>query len=118
MDEKQGRRQQLETLLAQLEQRLNKVERDRRRETTALEQDWEEQAITRQNDEVLDGLEVEGTQQVAAIRAALQRLEEGTYGLCVTCGEPIAAARLEALPHAVQCIACAAKTERTGRSGR
>jgi RNA polymerase-binding transcription factor DksA len=118
MDKYQARRQQLEAQLAQLERRQDKVERDRRRETNALEQDWQEQASTRQNDEVLDSLEAEGSQQIAIIRAALKRLDEGTYGICVTCGKPIAPARLEALPHAVQCITCAAQTETHGRHGR
>jgi RNA polymerase-binding transcription factor DksA len=117
MNEQQARRQQLEAQLAQLERRQTKVERDRRRETNALEQDWQEQASTRQNDEVLDSLEAEGSQQIAIIRAALKRLDEGTYGICVTCGEPIAKARLDALPHAVQCIECATTTEQ-GRHRR
>jgi RNA polymerase-binding transcription factor DksA len=51
---------------------------------------------------------------VAAIRAALKRLDDGTYGICVTCDEPIAPARLEALPYALQCIKCATKAERKG----
>jgi RNA polymerase-binding transcription factor DksA len=118
MNEQQARRQQLEAQLAQLERRQTKVERDRRRETNALEQDWQEQASTRQNDEVLDSLESEGSQQIAIIRAALKRLDEGTYGICVTCGEPIAKARLDALPHAVQCIECATTTEQEGRHRR
>jgi RNA polymerase-binding transcription factor DksA len=118
MDEHQARRQQLEAQLAQLERRQHKVESDRRRETNALEQDWQEQASTRQNDEVLDSLEAEGGQQIAIIRAALKRLDEGTYGICMTCGKAIAQARLDALPHAVQCIQCAEKTDREGHHRR
>jgi len=40
------------------------------------------------------------------IDAALARLDAGTYGLCTTCGRPIGAERLEALPAAAQCIDC------------
>jgi RNA polymerase-binding transcription factor DksA len=112
--DQQAVRQELETRLAQLERRHQKVERDRRRETNTLERDWQEQAITRQNDEVLDGLEAEGSQQITIIRAALKRMDEGTYGICITCDALIAAARLEALPYATQCIACAEKAEREG----
>lgn len=69
MDKSQAQRQRLEARLAQLVQRLEKVERNRRRETNPLEQDWEEQATTRQNDEVLDRLEAEGHHEITALRA-------------------------------------------------
>ena len=92
-------------------QRLHKVEGNRRRERSPLDPDWQEQAITRQNDEVLDGLDTEGHREIERIQVALNRLDIGTYGTCITCGEPIATARLEALPYAVRCIACAAKAE-------
>lgn len=38
---------------------------------------------------------------------ALEKLDAGTYGLCENCGDPITAARLEAVPMARHCIACA-----------
>lgn len=41
------------------------------------------------------------------IREALDRLREGTFGACVTCGARIARERLGAVPHASECIACA-----------
>ena len=43
------------------------------------------------------------------IAAALQRIDEGTYGTCEKCGQPIAEERLEALPFAMQCIVCASQ---------
>ena len=43
------------------------------------------------------------------IDAALGKIEQGTYGLCESCGRPIAEARLEAMPTARMCIACASK---------
>ena len=115
MDSYQDTRHRLEERLTQLMQRLHKVEGARRRERNPLDPDWQEQAITRQNDEVLDGLDAEGQQELKRIRAALSRLDSGTYGTCMTCDEPIAPARLDALPYAVQCIACAAKAERERR---
>jgi len=39
--------------------------------------------------------------------AALRRLDDGDYGSCLTCGEDIAEARLDALPTATMCIECA-----------
>lgn len=43
-------------------------------------------------------------EQLADIEAALLRMDDGTYGKCQTCGEPIAAARLEAMPATAFCI--------------
>src|SRR5438094_19579 len=44
-----------------------------------------------------------------AIDEALQRIEEGTFGVCRDCGEPIAEARLNAIPWTRVCIACKEK---------
>jgi DnaK suppressor protein len=44
-----------------------------------------------------------------AIEEALQRIEHGTYGVCRDCGEPIAVARLRAIPWTRVCIACKEK---------
>src|SRR3954454_18126574 len=43
---------------------------------------------------------------------ALAKLDEGTYGLCDVCGEPIAARRLAAMPDVVLCLACASAQPR------
>lgn len=48
--------------------------------------------------------------ELKRIDDALQRLREGRYGTCVVCGEPIEPQRLEAIPHADRCIACAERT--------
>ena len=47
-----------------------------------------------------------------AIDAALTRMDDGSYGACVSCGRPIGAERLEALPWTTQCIDCKRKEER------
>lgn len=55
----------------------------------------------------------ENSEQVLAeIDDALQRIENGTFGTCRTCGQPIAPERLEAMPWATQCIDCKRKDER------
>jgi DnaK suppressor protein len=48
-------------------------------------------------------------QELARIEAALERVEEGEYGWCLGCGEPIAEARLELDPAATLCVACAGR---------
>ncbi|MFO0796586.1 MAG: TraR/DksA C4-type zinc finger protein [Gemmataceae bacterium] len=50
----------------------------------------------------------EGT--LAEVTAALDRIDRGTFGRCEACGKPVSKARLDALPHARHCIACARST--------
>jgi len=40
------------------------------------------------------------------IEEALERIENGTYGICVSCGKEIPRARLEAVPHTQKCVPC------------
>lgn len=53
-------------------------------------------------------------QHLADVDAALERLDAGTYGRCLRCGNPIAPERLEAIPWAAHCIDC---QRAIGRSG-
>jgi len=57
-------------------------------------------------------LEENSEQVLRAIDGALRRIDEGTYGTCETCGQPISEERLEAIPYATQCIDCRRKGER------
>lgn len=52
----------------------------------------------------------EGT--LGAIDVALERIEEGTYGVCEECGAKIPKARLNAIPFAALCVKCAGRNER------
>ena len=54
---------------------------------------------------VIDQLE----DRLVEVEQALERIEEGTYGICTNCGQPIQAGRLEALPEAELCIDCQRK---------
>ena len=76
-----------------------------------LSADWEEQATELENEEVLSELDVSQRHTLEAIEAALARLDEGSYGVCVSCGDPIAPRRLEALPFSTGCIKCARERE-------
>ncbi len=51
-------------------------------------------------------------QHLAAVEAALQRVDDGTYGRCASCQRPVGAERLEALPWAALCIDCQRGTSR------
>lgn len=39
---------------------------------------------------------------------ALERIDDGVYGICADCGKPIPVARLEAIPHTKYCVTCSA----------
>lgn len=54
-------------------------------------------------------------ERVNRLSAALDRLNEGAYGVCVECAEPIVPARLEAVPEVETCVRCQAGLERLGR---
>lgn len=41
------------------------------------------------------------------VERALARIEDGTYGICESCGQPIPLARLEVLPYSTECVSCA-----------
>lgn len=49
--------------------------------------------------------------ELQAIERALQRVADGSYGLCLQCGAPIPAARLHAQPTAERCVSCQAAAE-------
>jgi RNA polymerase-binding transcription factor DksA len=52
-------------------------------------------------------------QILAEARAAIARLDEGTFGRCERCGQPITKARLNAVPYARHCIHCARSADST-----
>jgi DnaK suppressor protein len=51
--------------------------------------------------------------QIAALKTALARIDNGEFGECVECGEPIAEARLNSNPAITLCIDCASERERS-----
>jgi RNA polymerase-binding transcription factor len=55
-------------------------------------------------------------QLLADCNDALERIRRGTFGVCEQCGQQIAVSRLEAVPHARTCLACARQRERTLQS--
>jgi len=79
--------------------------------------DFAEQANETNNDQVVEALDFEARQEVAQIKRALKRIENGSFGTCVSCDEDIQSKRLEAIPYVANCIACATKLERAGALG-
>ena len=58
-------------------------------------------------------LESSREQVLDAVKDALRRIEEKSYGTCEDCGKEIPEARLNALPHATRCVDCEEKREDT-----
>lgn len=98
------RKPQLQERLEQLEARLTSVKRDI---TKTLSNDFAEQATERENDDVLEEIARETQQSISHLKAALQRLDDGSYGACGHCGNAIAPARLDVLPETTLCVNCA-----------
>tara|TARA_R110001599_G_scaffold328016_2_gene541205 strand:- start:236 stop:559 length:324 start_codon:yes stop_codon:yes gene_type:complete len=89
----------------ELNKRLRSIEHDLEQPMNA---DIEERSVEREDDEVLESLGQSGLQELKAIDAALARIKDGTYGICVECGEPISPERLAVVPTAALCHSCAA----------
>jgi RNA polymerase-binding transcription factor DksA len=102
---------QLTARLAELEARGRRIEADI---AAPLSADSGEAAVEREDDDALEGQDAEIARQIAAIRAAIARIDAGRYGQCTVCGQPVGDARLAAMPEAALCIACAREAE-TGR---
>ena len=79
--------------------------------------DSQEQAQELENAEVVDALGNEARTEISRIAKALDQIKNGTYGICLDCGEKIPMARLEAYPFADRCIRCATAAE-SGRRPR
>jgi RNA polymerase-binding protein DksA len=95
---------ELEARLATMQARLASIKKDVTQEHSG---DSAEQAQERENDEVVDAIGNETAQSIRSIQAALERIEEGSYGICGQCGEKISQARLEVVPEATRCVNCA-----------
>lgn len=63
----------------------------------------------------LSGVHSELVERLAGVDAALERIADGSYGVCLRRGEAIGPARLEARPAATLCIDCARDVESGGR---
>jgi len=102
-------------LIGELEQlRASVRPADERREGSPFGKREEEATETLELETRL-ALEKRIISQLAETEHALSKFEKGTYGLCDTCGQPIAPARLEALPQASLCLSCKASQAKNAK---
>lgn len=105
------RTEELQRLKQELTNRLERYEAHQHREDGKLEADFSEQAVQRQNDEVVDSLEQEVRDELRQVIHALDRIEQGEGDVCERCGGDINPERLKVLPSASLCVRCAEAAE-------
>jgi DnaK suppressor protein len=103
----------LESREREILSRIQNIDSDKKRSIGPLSADSEEQVVELENKDVLDGIDDITRRELDDIRAALAKIEDGSYGICVSCKEPIPEKRLEALPCAVRCVRCEEEHEKS-----
>ncbi|UNU73508.1 TraR/DksA C4-type zinc finger protein [Moraxella nasovis] len=100
----QHHKDQLLTLKAEYEQRINKLSDHLQHPQDEMNQHWDDQAVKFTENDMRKKLLVEAEQGLALVNSALRRMEQGDYGICDECGEEISENRLQAVPYARECI--------------
>ena len=96
----------------ELTKRLDRIHLNVRR---PLDTDSKERAKELEDQEVVDALGNEAREELAKITDALERMADGSYGICAECNSAIAEQRLLAHPYAEECIDCATLDEQRRR---
>ena len=101
------------SLLAKREQLTQRIGGTQASEREEVAERQDDNAQLWEVSDVRDDLDTQAATELDQVNEALARLDAGEYGLCMDCGEPIAEARLKALPYATLCIQCAEKAEQS-----
>ena len=97
-------RAELQAKKQELSARLERIKANLQR---GFDADSKEMAKELEDSEVVDALGNEAREEIAKISAALVRLDNGRYGTCSECSEPIEVDRIKVYPYADECIECA-----------
>ncbi len=110
-------RQQLEEIEAELGRSIAVLDRAHPQQDTAADYppDPADAGTNQAEMERADAVIAVARQQLARVRSALQRIDQGTYGICVDCGADVPAGRLAAKPEAARCVSCQAASDRRDR---
>ncbi|WP_430334794.1 TraR/DksA family transcriptional regulator [Rhodococcus sp. ACT016] len=103
-----GERLDAERRIAALQRRFDAIVEGSELTTDDDEHDPEGSTIAFERAQVT-ALLADARREVEELDAALRRVEDGTYGICMYCGNSIAEARLDALPAARTCIECSSR---------
>ena len=99
------------SLLAKRDQLVQRVGGTQATERQEVAEGQNDNAQLWEVSDVRDDLDSQAATELDQVNQALARLDAGEYGECTSCGEPIAEARLKALPYATLCIQCAEEAE-------
>ena len=105
-------KKKLETRQQDLRRAVTRTEQDGRAADLDSAQDIADRAASSYNKEFLFHQSNNDRQLLAMVEGALDRIREGVFGQCISCGEEINAKRLDAVPWTRYCIACQEKMER------
>jgi len=111
-------REKLEQAREQLGRRVARKTSEGREVTPDVPVDAAEQALMSYTKELVFSQGQNETQVLQMVTAALRRLDEGTYGVCRSCGREIGSKRLDAMPWTDLCIECQALLEEVGEGNR
>ncbi len=90
---------------AELSARMQRIDAHHQNHTVSKQ--FDEQIVDRSNEEVVQGLEQEGREELRAIEKALARIDTEQFADCTDCGSTISDERLEVIPHTMVCRNCA-----------
>jgi DnaK suppressor protein len=90
----------------ELQNRLNAARREKMGSGLAEAKDEGDRATASTSAEVSGAQLAQTESLLKVINAALRRIEEGTFGECLNCGQEIGAKRLEAIPWTRYCLTC------------
>ncbi|MCR2800677.1 TraR/DksA C4-type zinc finger protein [Microbacterium sp. zg-Y818] len=108
--ELERRRREVDLRIARFDQDDASLRRDRADGTADDEHDPEGSTLSGEWTQV-QALRRAALAERAELEAARERVAQGTYGVCVTCGAEIPVARLQARPAADRCVVCAAAAQ-------
>lgn len=107
-------RERLLTLRARVQGESTHMEHDALKDhskTTSIPTDMAELGSDNADQELTFSLLGSDKDTLDQIEAAIQRIEDGSYGRCEACGEQIPETRLDAIPYAALCVQCASQRE-------
>jgi DnaK suppressor protein len=101
----------LKTIKANLIERRNELEEQLQRLATEKVsddqvQDPGDQALSSTMENLRSSLQDTELQEYKRIMQALQKIDDGTYGICIDCGGEISEKRLQSYPNAARCLVC------------
>ncbi len=83
--------------------------------TEQLPPDSKDSLQMRQDIEIIESEEAIEEKEIKLIKNALQRIGNGNYGYCLSCGDPVRVERLKAVPETLYCIPCQEAKEKADK---